>query len=160
MPACVRIEIATHADIAGVLASAQALVATDAGRYDSAATNLDWAAQTGLAYVTAHLDSDASLLLVARHLDAVIGHLVGRLYGPSSVHPIRAADLESIHVHPEHRRHGVGRRLLSQFFTWAADRGAQRVSVTAYAANQEAQRFYARHGFSPRSVILDRDVRA
>jgi GNAT superfamily N-acetyltransferase len=37
---------------------------------------------------------------------------------------------------------------------------AQRLSVTAYAANQEAQHFYARHGFTPRSVVLDRDVPA
>jgi len=37
------------------------------------------------------------------------------------------------------------------------DSGAQRASVTAYAANEGAQRFYARHGFALKSVILDRD---
>ena len=43
------------------------------------------------------------------------------------------------------------------FLAWAADNGAQRATVTAYAANEGAQRFYARHGFALKSVILDLD---
>jgi GNAT superfamily N-acetyltransferase len=40
------------------------------------------------------------------------------------------------------------------FLTWARDCGAQQASVTAYAANDAAQRLYARHGFEPASVTL------
>jgi GNAT superfamily N-acetyltransferase len=40
------------------------------------------------------------------------------------------------------------------FLTWARDRGAQQTSVTAYAANDAAQRLYARHGFEPASITL------
>jgi hypothetical protein len=40
---------------------------------------------------------------------------------------------------------------------WAAEKGAQRATVTAYAANDGARRFYARHGFAVRSVTLDLD---
>jgi hypothetical protein len=39
-----RIEVATRSDISEVIASADALVATDAGRYDPTATDLNWAA--------------------------------------------------------------------------------------------------------------------
>jgi ribosomal protein S18 acetylase RimI-like enzyme len=153
----VTVEAATRDDIPEIIASANALVATDAGRYDPGATNLDWAARTGLEYCMALLDSDDNLVLLARDGDVVVGHLVGRLNGPGSVHPIRVAELESIHVYPEHRGAGVGDRLVTAFFAWAADKGAQRASVTAYLANEGAQRFYARHGFLPRSVVLDRD---
>jgi len=153
----IRIIVATADDIPAILASADALVATDAGKHDAAATNLGWAAQTGVAYCTSLLASDDILVLLARDGDDVAGHLAGRLSGPGSVHPIRVAELESIHVYPGHRGRGVGEQLMRAFLAWAADNGAQRATVTAYAANEGAQRFYARHGFALKSVILDLD---
>jgi len=153
----IRISAATPDDVAEILASADALVATDAGRHDAAATNLGWAAQTGLAYCASLLASADNLVLLARDGDEVTGHLVGRLSGPGSVHPIRVAELESIHVYPGHRGRGVGEQLMTAFLAWAAEKGARRATVTAYAANDGAQRFYARHGFALKSVILDLD---
>ena len=153
----VTVEAATHADIKEIIASANALVTTDAGRYDADATNLDWAARTGSAYCGALLESDDNLVLLARDGGAVVGHLVGRLSGPGTVHPIRVAELESVHVYEAHRGGGVGDRLVTAFFAWAAGKGAQRASVTAYVKNEGAQRFYARHGFVAKSVVLDRD---
>jgi GNAT superfamily N-acetyltransferase len=111
---------ATMADIPDILASADALVATDAGLHDATATNLGWASETGIAYCTSLLASDDDLVLLARDGDKVVGHLIGRLGGPGSVHPIRVADLESIHVYPAHRGHGVGEQLMATFLTWAA----------------------------------------
>jgi GNAT superfamily N-acetyltransferase len=153
----IRTSAATPDDIPDILASADALVATDAGRHDAAATNLGWAAQTGIAYCTALLASADNLVLLARDGDEVAGHLVGRCRGPGSVHPIRVAELESIHVYPAHRNRGAGEQLITAFLAWAAERGAQRATVTAYAANDGAQRFYARHGFALKSVVLDLD---
>jgi GNAT superfamily N-acetyltransferase len=149
---------ATAEDVPDLLASASALVATDAGVHDTAATNLAWAAETGISYCTSLLASDDTLALLARDGDELVGHLVGRLSGPGSVHPIRVADLESIHVYPARRGQGVGEQLVAAFLAWAAENGAQRAAVTAYAANDGAQRFYARHGFAVRSVLLDQDV--
>jgi ribosomal protein S18 acetylase RimI-like enzyme len=128
---------ATADDIPDILASADALVAMDAGVHDAAGTNVGWASETGVAYVTSLLASDDNLVLLARDDDEPVGHLVGRLGGPGSVHPIRVADLQSIDVYPAHRGQGA--------------------TVTAYAANDGAQHFYARHGFAVRSVILDLD---
>jgi GNAT superfamily N-acetyltransferase len=153
----IRIDTATTDDIPDILASADALVAADAGVHDAAATNLGWAAETGIAYCTSLLAHDGNLVLLARDGDELVGHLVGRLRGPGGVHPIRVADLESIHVYPAHRGHGVGKQLMTAFLAWAAGMGAQRATVTAYAANDGARRFYARHGFAVRSVVLDLD---
>ncbi len=154
------VDVAGLDDFPAFLASAEALVATDAGRFDADATDLGWAATTGVAYGTALLAGDDNLVLLARDegSERVLGHLVARLSGPGSVHPIVVAELESIHVYPDHRGQGIGDRLMTAFLAWAVEKGAQRVSVTAYAANDGAQRFYARHGFGPRSVVLDRDI--
>jgi GNAT superfamily N-acetyltransferase len=151
----IRIDVATAADTAAVLASAIALVATDAGRYDPDATDVDWAERSGAAYVADALSGD-NVVLLARDGDTVAGHLVGRLCAPSTVHPVRVAEMESIHVYPEHRGAGIGSRLVEAFVAWAARHGAARASVTAYAANEAALRFYARHGFVIRSVVADR----
>jgi len=153
----IRINAATSADIPDILASANALVAVDAGSYDAAATDLGWADTTGISYCTSLLGSDDNLVLLARDRDEVVGHLVARLRGPGAVHPIRVADLESIHVYPRHRNRSVGEQLMTAFLLWAAKKGATRATVTAYAANYGAQRFYARHGFAVKSVIMDLD---
>ena len=154
----IRIDTATAGDLADIVASAAALVVTDAARFDPAATNVDWAAEDGSAYASALLAGENNLVLLARDGDEVIGHLVGRLQRGNSLHPVRVAELESIHVYPAHRGRGVGTALVAAFHEWAAGRGAGRAWVTAYAANEGALRFYARHGFAPRSVILDREV--
>jgi ribosomal protein S18 acetylase RimI-like enzyme len=157
MPSPITIDVATRDDLAGIIASADALVATDAGRYDPTATDLGWAARTGTGYATSLLADDNGLVLLARDGGTIAGHLVGRLHPPGSVHPIRVAELESIHVYPAYRRRGIGERLVDGFLAWAAGKGARRASVAAYAANEGAQRFYVRNGFLPKSVILDRD---
>ena len=154
----IRIDTATARDLADIVASAAALVAADAARFDPAATNVDWAAMDGSAYASALLAGENNLVLLARDVDEVVGHLVGRLHRGNSLHPTRVAELESIHVYPAHRGRGVGSLLVARFHEWATARGAGRSWVTAYAANEGALRFYGRHGFAPRSVILDREL--
>jgi GNAT superfamily N-acetyltransferase len=156
----VRISTATIDDLPEITASVGALFATDAGAHNAAATNLRWAAENGIGYYTSLLADSDNLVLLARDDNEVAGHLVGRLSGPGSVHPIRVADLESIHVYPAHRNRGVGEQLVTAFLAWAAEKGAQRATVTAYAGNNGARRFYARHGFAVRSVTLDLDLPA
>jgi ribosomal protein S18 acetylase RimI-like enzyme len=154
----IRVSTATTDDLAEIVASVDALFATDAGANDAAATNLRWASENGIAYYTSLLADSNNLVLLARDGNKVAGHLVGRISGPGSVHPIQVADLESVHVYPAHRNRGVGEQLVTAFLAWAAEKGAQRATVTAYAANDGARRFYARHGFAVRSVTLDLDL--
>jgi GNAT superfamily N-acetyltransferase len=140
----IQISTATTDDLPEIIASVDALVATDGGAHNVAATNLRWAAENGSGYYTSVLANSDNVVLLARDGNQVAGHLVGRLSGPGSMHPIRVADLESIHVYPVHRSHGVGEQLVTAFLAWATEKGAQRAMVTAYAANDRAQRFYAR----------------
>jgi GNAT superfamily N-acetyltransferase len=154
----IRIDMATTADLPDIVASMDALIATDAGAHDAAATNLRWAGESGIPYYSSLLANSGNLILLARDGNETAGHLVGRLAGPGSMHPIRVADLESIHVYSAHRNRGVGDQLMAAFLAWAAENGVQRATVTAYAANDGARRFYARHGFAVRSVTMDVDL--
>ncbi|MGI8418812.1 MAG: GNAT family N-acetyltransferase [Nakamurella sp.] len=80
----------------------------DARVFDADATNLRWATGGGPAYCAALVTGGDDFALLARDEGDVIGHLVGRRYGPHEFHPITTAELESIHVYPAHRGRGVG----------------------------------------------------
>jgi GNAT superfamily N-acetyltransferase len=71
-------------------------------------------------------------LIVFRHLQAK-----GRL----------CAEIESVHVHPDWRRRGVGRVLMSAAVARARALGCFRVQLTSNRARPDAHRFYAALGF-------------
>ena len=147
----VTVSPVTEGDIGALVVSVAGLFAEDAGRHDPA-MDLGWPEREGAEYYFRLLGDQACLLLLAHDDDQAVGHLVGRLSGPDSLRTQFVAVLESMRVAPGARRTGVGSLLVRHFFTWARRGGAQQASVTAYAANDAALRFYARHGFSPTSV--------
>lgn len=59
-----------------------------------------------------------------------------------------AAELLSIMVEPELRSYGIGALLMAAFLQECRSRSLSAVTVTVDAANDGAQRFYRRHGFS------------
>jgi GNAT superfamily N-acetyltransferase len=143
--------VATQADLEALVASVAGLFREDAARHDSLA-DTGWPTREGTAYYSALMGDQASLLLLARDGDQVIGHLAGKMSAPGSVRTAAVAVLESMRVAPDSRSAGVGSLLIGHFFAWARERGARQASVTAYAANHAAQRFYERHGFAPASI--------
>ena len=152
----ITIATAGLGDVTSLLASADALIRSDAAAFDAEATNLAWAIHGGPTYCAALVAGGDDFALLARDGNEVIGHLVGRRYGPTDLHPITTAGLERIHVNPAHRGRGVGGLLVSSFMERVA--GVDRVVVSAYAQNTRALSFYARRGFVVRSVILDLDM--
>jgi GNAT superfamily N-acetyltransferase len=149
----VTVSAATPDDLDALLESVAGLFREDAGQHDSL-VNVDWPAAHGAAYYSGLVTDRDCLIALARDGDRVIGHLVGRLTGPSPIRTGSLAVLESMRVAPDARRAGAGSLLVRHFFGWARERGARQASVTAFAANDTARRFYARHGFIPASVIL------
>jgi GNAT superfamily N-acetyltransferase len=59
------------------------------------------------------------------------------------------AEMESMHVHPDHRGHGIGGTLLRAAVQQARQLGCYRVQLTSNNARPEAHRFYERLGFEP-----------
>lgn len=156
-----RIDVVTADDIDDIVASVAGLFEEDGGRFDPDIMNTGWPARGGAAYYGGLIGDDACLLALARDDggDRTLGHLVGRLVGPDDLRLAPIAVLESIRVDPAVRGTGVGTALVAHFSDWARTRGAERASVTAFAANDGARRFYARHGFTPMSVTLRADLR-
>jgi len=76
-------------------------------------------------------------LIVFRHLQAKGG---------------RCAEIESVHVHPDHRGSGVGAALLRDAIERARALGCYRVQLTSNVRREDAHRFYDRLGFAPTHV--------
>jgi GNAT superfamily N-acetyltransferase len=76
-------------------------------------------------------------LIVFRHLQA---------------HGGLCAELESVHVHPDHRGAGVGGALLREAVERARALGCYRVQLTSNTGRPDAHRFYERLGFVPSHV--------
>jgi GNAT superfamily N-acetyltransferase len=76
-------------------------------------------------------------LIVFRHLQARGG---------------RCAELESVHVHPDHRGIGIGRAIVGEAVERARAFGCYRVQLTSNSVRQDAHRFYEGLGFVPSHV--------
>lgn len=149
----VTISVATADDIPAFVESVSGLFHDDAGQHDPS-MDLTWPEREGPRAYGSVVADPAVLLLLARAGDRTVGHLVGKLRGPSSIQPSRLAVLESMRVAPDARGHGVGGQLVGRFFEWAREHAAVQADVSAYAANDGARRFYARHGFEPHEVTM------
>ncbi len=65
-------------------------------------------------------------------------------------------EVESIFVDEAYRNRGIGSALLEHASTWMDEIGTVEQALSVFAGNDRALPFYARHGFSPRFVILVR----
>jgi GNAT superfamily N-acetyltransferase len=149
-----EIRLASVDDLPAVVALSGGLFAEDGGLRD-AYLDVQWPAREGHRYYRAVLTTRDAACWVAVRGGRTVGYLVARVNGPYPPRPVKVAELESVFVEPEHRGCGVGAGLVAAFAEWAAAAGAQRVAVTAYAANERAIAFYRRHGFEPKSVSLE-----
>ncbi|WP_410615255.1 GNAT family N-acetyltransferase [Amycolatopsis sp. lyj-109] len=140
-------------DVPELLLSAAALFAEDGGHHDPF-MDTGWPAREGRAYYAGLVEDPECLCLLA---DAGAGHLVGRLRRPDPLRPgAVTAVLESMRVAPDRRRQGVGGALVDAFLSWARERGANEMTVQAYAQNASAVAFYRSRGFRPFLVALTR----
>jgi len=57
------------------------------------------------------------------------------------------AEIESVHVHPDHRGRGIGGVLMSAAVVRARELGCYRVQLTSNKARPDAHRFYEGLGF-------------
>jgi GNAT superfamily N-acetyltransferase len=107
---------------------------TDVARYDAAWADI--AAGPG-GIMVAELEGEvvgALQLIVMQHLQNKGG---------------LCAEVESVHVHPDFRGHGIGRVLMQTAIDRARDLGCYRVQLTSNSERVRAHAFYAALGFVP-----------
>lgn len=66
--------------------------------------------------------------------------------------------VQNLYVVPDYRNRGLGTELLTTAENALAERGVDVVALEVMAANDDARRFYRRHGYDPHRVELEKSV--
>ena len=90
--------------------------------------------------ITWHIRHPESIVLAARHRGATVGFAVMR-YGDDVAH------LNLLAVEPEHRRHGVARRMVEWLEETALTAGTFIIGLELRATNEAALAFYTQLGY-------------
>jgi GNAT superfamily N-acetyltransferase len=91
-------------------------------------------------------------ILVLRAGHGIIG-MVNLLFTISTACGGKAALLEDMIVHPDHRSDGLGSKLLQAAVDLAKREGCRRITLLTDRANDAAIRFYQRHGFGMSAML-------
>jgi GNAT superfamily N-acetyltransferase len=91
--------------------------------------------------------SGPGTVLVAERNDEVVGVCQLIVFRHLQSKGGRCAEIESVHVHPDHRGHGIGRILMGRAIAEARRLGCYRVQLTSNIARPDAHRFYESLGF-------------
>lgn len=100
-------------------------------------------------------DPSRARIYVAREGDRVLA-IAALHFTTSTAEGGRVAGLEDCVVHPEHRRQGVGEKLLGYVLAQAKAEGALRVMLLTDGDNVVAQALYRKLGFAPSSMLAMR----
>ena len=97
-------------------------------------------------------------ILVAEMDGEVVGWIDMQLR-PATGQPRMMRDAVSVEIDiavlPQLRGHGVGSMLVAAAEAWAADHGAQMITMQTHVANVDAIRFYQeRHGFRTTGILM------
>jgi ribosomal protein S18 acetylase RimI-like enzyme len=105
------------------------------------------------------LSSQTGFLALAIDRDAVVGYSVVCIEdGPDDTFPVgaRYAELYSLSVAPNQRRHGIGTQLLDFVDSELGRRFITDLKVAVMVGNTEAQRLYERRGLRAAEIVLYR----
>lgn len=95
-------------------------------------------------------------LLVARRADEPVGFVWFELETGAYEQDATRGLVRNLYVRPDHRGEGVGSDLLAAAEERLRSAGAETLSLEVLAANEDARRFYRRHGYSPHRVELEK----
>ena len=87
-------------------------------------------------------------------VDPAAGGPVG--YCIASGSPAGHGEIESIYVDTAYRNRGIGSALLDRATAWMDEIGTVEQALFVFTGNDRTLPFYARHGFSPRCIVLVR----
>ena len=94
------------------------------------------------------------LFIFGRESSVVVARREGRVAAFAIMHfGDEVAHLNLLAVAPEHRRQGLGRRLMSWLTTTAIEAGVFRINLELRTCNEPARSFYERLGFDQLGVV-------
>jgi len=99
------------------------------------------------------------VVYIAEVANKVVGYIIGGLIEPDTFRNIKTmADLEEIFVDSNYRHYHVGSVLMENFHEWCKAQLVEKLSVSVYAQNQNAIKFYKKVGFVEAYITLEMPI--
>ena len=103
--------------------------------------------------IGARLKAASSCALVAEHdEDGIVGVIFGRIVVNNRYTPSRAGQIDQAFVRFDHRRAGVGSRLVALQCSFFASENVEDITLRYVDGNEEAAAFWSALGFAPRII--------
>lgn len=100
----------------------------------------------------------ANELLVATEDEEVVGFVMFALESGEYEQDVSRGLVQNLYVKPAHRGEGIGSSLLETAESALESRGVDTIALEAMAANEDARRFYRRHGYAPHRVEFEKST--
>jgi ribosomal protein S18 acetylase RimI-like enzyme len=109
-------------------------------------------------FLVSQIGREGVVVLAAAEGDAVVGYTYAALEGSDWL-TLRgpAGVIYDLAVDPEHRRQGLGRRLIEETISSLEALGAPQVMLSTAQPNETAQRLFAGLGFRPTLIEMTRE---
>ena len=92
-------------------------------------------------------------ILVAEHeQEGIVGVIFGRVVTNRRYTPAQAGQIDQAFVYESHRRQGIGTQLVAHLNEFFAQQNVEDISLRYVVGNEQAARFWASLGFSPRII--------
>lgn len=95
-------------------------------------------------------------IIIARDATKIIG-MVNLLYTVSTALGGRVALLEDMVVSPNNRGQGTGSKLIEYTINFAKENGCKRITLLTDHDNEDAHKFYKKHGFHRSAMVTFRN---
>ncbi|MFC8500733.1 GNAT family N-acetyltransferase [Pedococcus sp. NPDC057267] len=102
--------------------------------------------------ITAALHREDVRAYIALSDGQAVGFAVAATSPFSALTEAPCVTIDQLYVAPEQRKHGVARQLMSAVTLYADSRGCEQIGCNVPAQHREANRFFARLGFSSQVV--------
>jgi ribosomal protein S18 acetylase RimI-like enzyme len=100
----------------------------------------------------------ADELLVAVDGDRLLGFVMFTVEAGDYEQDVQRGIVRNIYVKEGHRGHGVGSQLLEAAESRLRERGVDTIALEVMATNEDARRFYRRHGYSSHRLELEKST--
>ncbi|MBI2637329.1 MAG: GNAT family N-acetyltransferase, partial [Candidatus Sungbacteria bacterium] len=115
--------------------------------------NMNWTYAEGREYLLKRIQGEG-VCLIALVESQIVGYLTGSVSERESWRNVIWSELETIFVKEQLRSKGVGSELVKAFISWSKQNNADRITVSMFAKNEEAVKFYRVCGFTDESIDL------
>lgn len=103
-------------------------------------------------------DDEDVCLLVAVKEGSVIGYVYGFIENSGDAVLNKICILDALYVEEEHRRYGVGKKLINELKNWAKEKAAKHMELKVLLQNEKAKNLYKSLDFKEKKVILSCDL--